>query len=48
MTTNEQQLWKKINNFQLDKEGISLSFSKRLARENGYCKMYPLVKTVIN
>lgn len=40
MTTNEQQLWKKINNFQLDKEGISLSFSKRLARENGYSEQF--------
>jgi hypothetical protein len=40
MNATEQQLWKKIKNFQLDKEGISLSFSKRLARENGFSEQF--------
>lgn len=39
MKENEQ-LWDKIHNFQLDKEGISLSFSDRLARENGFSKQF--------
>jgi hypothetical protein len=40
MKENEQQIWAKINNFQLDKEGVSLSFSKRLARENGFSEQF--------
>jgi hypothetical protein len=40
MNSLEQQLWQKINDFQLDKEGVSLSFSKRLARENGFSEQF--------
>jgi hypothetical protein len=40
MKASEQQLWEKINDFQLDKEGVSLSFSKRLARENGFSEQF--------
>jgi hypothetical protein len=40
MNSLEQQLWERINNFKLDKEGVSLSFSKRLARENGFSEQF--------
>jgi hypothetical protein len=40
MTTNEQELWQKIQTFELDEAGISFKFSDRLARENGWTKTY--------
>jgi hypothetical protein len=33
---NESQLWEKIESFQIDDDRASLSFSKRLARENNW------------
>ncbi len=35
-------LWKRIDNFQFDKEGAQLSFSRRLARENDWSYEYAL------
>ena len=40
MTKNEQNLWNKINNFQFDKPNIRLTFSQRLARENGFSEVF--------
>jgi hypothetical protein len=35
MTETDNILWQTINRFQLDEPGVDLSFSDRLARENG-------------
>lgn len=43
---NKQELWSKISNFDLDNPEASFSFSKRLARENGWSEEYS--KRVIN
>ena len=40
MTIIEQQLWGKINNFHLDRPYVSLTFSKRLAQENGFSEQF--------
>lgn len=40
MTTEEQRLWNKIEQFCFDDPGTSFSFSTRLARENGWTKTY--------
>ena len=40
MTKNEQNLWNKINDFQFDKPNIRLTFSQRLARENGFSESF--------
>lgn len=42
MTGADYILWQKINRFQLDEPGIALSFSDRLARENGWSLEYAL------
>jgi uncharacterized protein (TIGR04222 family) len=36
MTEEQQKLWEKIEAFPLDQSGVALSFSSRLARENGW------------
>lgn len=36
MTEEQQQLWQKINDFELDDSEHSLTFTDRLARENGW------------
>jgi hypothetical protein len=42
MTETNNILWQKINRFQLDEPGVDLSFSDRLARENGWTLQYAL------
>jgi hypothetical protein len=36
MTIEQQELWQKIDRFELDDPHVSFSFSDRLARENGW------------
>ena len=40
MTTVEKQIWDKLERFGFDSEGTQLTFSKRLARENGWNSNY--------
>ena len=40
MTSQEEELWQRIQNFELDDPGIDFKFSARLARENGWTKAY--------
>lgn len=40
MTPNEQALWRKLQDFELDEPGVDFKFSDRLARENGWTKTY--------
>lgn len=40
MTSQEKELWHKIQHFELDEPGIDFKFSARLARENGWTKAY--------
>jgi hypothetical protein len=40
MTKNEQQQWQKIADFELDKPHIGLTFSQRLAKENGFSETF--------
>lgn len=42
MTQLENQLWQKISTFQLDDPNAKLTFSGRLARENGWGKEYTI------
>lgn len=42
MTPNEKQLWDKLENFRFDEQDSKLTFSARLARENGWNKNYTL------
>lgn len=45
MTPEQSILWQKINDFELDDPNISLSFTDRLARENGWTLEYA-IKTI--
>ncbi|MBC8111343.1 MAG: hypothetical protein H7Y04_09820 [Verrucomicrobia bacterium] len=40
MTTDEKNLWQKIENFQFNDLQVRLSFADRLARENGWSEIY--------
>ncbi|MEO1498644.1 MAG: hypothetical protein AAFV43_15985 [Planctomycetota bacterium] len=40
MNANQQDLWRRIEAFELDAPGASLTFTKRLARENGWSHHY--------
>ncbi|MFD2600923.1 glycine-rich domain-containing protein [Flavobacterium suzhouense] len=40
MTQTETQFWNKLKSFQLDEADAALTFSQRLARENGWNKEY--------
>jgi hypothetical protein len=42
MTEEQKQLWLKVKSFELDDSTASLSFSDRLARENGWTIEYSL------
>ncbi|MBL7950937.1 MAG: hypothetical protein JNM62_04400 [Flavobacteriales bacterium] len=42
MSSTDQDLWKRIDAFDLDDPAASLAFSDRLARENGWGKEYSL------
>lgn len=42
MTPNEKQLWNKLERFRFDEQDAKLTFSTRLARENGWSKDYTL------
>lgn len=42
MTQNETLLWSRLNSFELDQKDDQLTFSKRLARENGWTISYTL------
>lgn len=42
MSKQNFDLWKRIDGFQFDKEGVELSFAKRLARENDWSYNYAL------
>lgn len=42
MTTDQQTLWVKIRNFELDELNSSLTFTDRLARENGWTIEYSI------
>lgn len=42
MTQTETQLWNKLKSFQLDETDVRLTFSQRLARENGWNREYTL------
>lgn len=42
MTQNETQLWNRLESFELDEKDAKLTFSTRLARENGWNKNYAL------
>jgi hypothetical protein len=42
MTTEQQQLWTKIESFELDDPQAAFSFSDRLARENGWSVSFSL------
>lgn len=42
MTQNETQLWNRLESFELDEKDAKLTFSNRLARENGWNKNYAL------
>ena len=45
MTSQQQKLWNDIKSFELDDPEISLSFTDRLARENGWTMEYA-VRTI--
>jgi len=40
MTNEQQELWRKIAEFSLDRTDVPLPFSRRLARENGWSPTY--------
>lgn len=40
MTSQQAQLWQNVQNFQLDDPEVDFTFSERLARENGWTKVY--------
>jgi hypothetical protein len=40
MTLQQAQLWQNIQDFQLDDPEVDFTFSERLARENGWTKVY--------
>ncbi|OYQ34069.1 hypothetical protein CHU92_12085 [Flavobacterium cyanobacteriorum] len=40
MTPSEKQLWERIQRFPIDEENAALTFSARLARENGWSRKY--------
>src|SRR6478735_1062085 len=40
MTPIENELWMRIEQFELDEPGVAFKFSDRLARENGWTKAY--------
>jgi hypothetical protein len=40
MTSQQEQLWQNIQDFQLDDPEVDFTFSERLARENGWTKVY--------
>jgi hypothetical protein len=40
MTQNEKQLWERIQAFNLDEKDVQLTFTERLARENGWDMKY--------
>jgi hypothetical protein len=40
MTEERLKSWKKIKNFEIDNDEISLSFTERLSRENGWTIEY--------
>ncbi len=40
MTNNELELWNKIRDFEFDKPNVTLTFDKRLARENGISEQF--------
>ncbi|MHA3788615.1 glycine-rich domain-containing protein [Flavobacterium hauense] len=42
MTQTETPLWNKLKSFQLDETDVRLTFSQRLARENGWNREYTL------
>jgi hypothetical protein len=42
MTQSQIILWQKIEDFQIDNSSIEFNFSERLARENGWSKIYAL------
>jgi len=42
MTKTETLLWNSIEAFQVDETDVSLTFSQRLARENGWNRNYTL------
>jgi hypothetical protein len=42
MNDEQRQLWNEIKNFELDEPEISLSFTDRLARENGWTIEYSI------
>lgn len=42
MTQTETLLWNKLKSFQLDETDVRLTFSQRLARENGWNREYTL------
>lgn len=42
MTAEQEILWNKIRTFELDDPTISLTFTNRLARENGWILEYAL------
>ena len=42
MTTDQQTLWDKIKDFELDEPTSSLTFTNRLARENGWTIEYSI------
>lgn len=42
MTEKQLNLWNKIKNFELDESEISLNFTDRLARENGWSIEYAI------
>src|SRR5688572_30623486 len=42
MTVEQQELWQKIDRFELDDPHVSFSFSDRLARENGWSISFSL------
>lgn len=44
MTPSQEILWKEIKSFELDDPESSLSFSDRLARENGWDLEYSLTQ----
>ncbi|WP_206445607.1 glycine-rich domain-containing protein [Spirosoma sordidisoli] len=40
MTTQQDVLWKKLQTFRFDEPGVALTFTARLARENGWSRAY--------
>lgn len=42
MTDHENQIWEKVNNFEIDDASAAMTFTDRLARDNGWSLVFAL------